>query len=119
MKEDKYRLLLIGDFTYFLNDRYFINSGIILWGLLALCSQLIHNWKYYKNESSSFLKPIEMISGLVSPESIELMNREDINRLLKKSKLVFEFLKILTNLTGFAAGNSGMPLILNSSGHLY
>jgi hypothetical protein len=35
MKEDKYRLLLIRDFAYFLNCRYFINSSIILWGILA------------------------------------------------------------------------------------
>jgi hypothetical protein len=80
MKEDKYRLLLIGDYAYFLNGRYFLNSGIILWGLMALFSQSLHYWKYYKNESPSYLKPFEMISGLVSPKSIELINREDINR---------------------------------------
>ncbi len=48
MKENKYRLLLIGDFAYFLNDRYFMNSCIILWGILALISQSLHYWKYYK-----------------------------------------------------------------------
>jgi hypothetical protein len=60
MKEDKYRLLLIGDFAYFLNSRYFINSSIIFWGILALISQSLHYWKYYKNESTSYLKPFEM-----------------------------------------------------------
>jgi hypothetical protein len=65
MKEDKYRLLLIGDFAYFLKYQYFMNSCIILWCILALISQLLHCWKYYKNESPSYMKPFEMISGLV------------------------------------------------------
>ncbi len=44
--------------------------------------------KCNKNESPSYMKPFEMISGLVSTKS--LMNREDINELLKKSKLIFK-----------------------------
>ncbi len=84
MKEDKYRLLLIGDFAYFLNGRYFINLAAIIWGSLTLSIQSLHYWKCYKNESPSYLKPFDMISGLVSPKSIGLMNREDINHLFKK-----------------------------------
>ncbi len=83
MKEDKYKLLLIGDFTYFIsNDRYFMNSCIILWAILALISQSLHYWKYCKNESPSYLKPFEMICGLVSPKSIGLMDKEDVIQLL-------------------------------------
>jgi hypothetical protein len=93
MKEDKYRLLLIGDFTYFLNGQYFTNSAIILWGSSALCSQLLHYSKYYKNKSPSYLKPFEMICGLVSPKNIGLINREYINQLLNKSELMFEVSK--------------------------
>src|SRR5208282_2774943 len=116
MKEDKYRFLLIGDFPYFLNGRYFINSALILWGLLALCSQLLHYWKYYKNESPSYLKPFEMISGLVSPKSIGLINREHINQLLKKSKLMFKISSFVTlSLSFVVLWLSLIPLILNSS----
>jgi hypothetical protein len=96
MKEDKYILLLIGDFAYFLNGRYFINLVLIIWGSLTLSIQLFHYWKCYKNESPSYLKPFEMISGLVSPKSIGLMNREDVNQLLKNSKLMFGISRILT-----------------------
>ncbi len=120
MKEEKYKLLLIGDFTYFLNDRYFINSAVILWGLLALFSQSLYYWKYYKNESPSFLKPFEMICGLVSSKSIGLINREHINQLLNKSKLIFkvsEFTTIGATFTGFCL--SGIPLIINSSISLF
>jgi hypothetical protein len=120
MNEDKYRLLLIGDFNYFINDRYFINFAIILWRFLAFSSQILHYWKYYKNESPSYLKPLEMISGLVSPKSIGLMNREDINELLKKSKLMFKISKFLTIGMGICAFFlTFIPLIINSSFQLF
>jgi hypothetical protein len=116
MNEDKYKLLLIGDFTYFLNDRYFINLATILWGFLALFPQLLHYWKYYKNESPSYLKPFEMISGLVSPKSIGLINREDINQFLKKSKLIYQLLIVIIFFAySTSFGLSGIPLITNSS----
>ncbi len=87
---------------------------------MALSTQSLHYWKYYKKESPSYLKPFEMICGFISPKSIGLINREDINQLLKRSKLMFEFLKYLINGTSFAAFFlSGMTLIDNSSGRLY
>jgi hypothetical protein len=104
MEDDKYRLLLIGDFAYFLNGRHFMNSAIIIWGILTLFLQTLHYWKYYKNESPSYLNPFEMISGFFSPKSIGLMNREDINQSLKKSELMFEVSKdlmIVSNLFRF------------------
>jgi hypothetical protein len=67
-----------------------MNSCIIIWGILALILQLLHYWKYYKNESPSYVKPFEMICGLVSPKSIGLINIEDVIHLLNKSKLMFE-----------------------------
>jgi hypothetical protein len=120
MKEDKYRLLLIGDFTYFINGRYFLNTSIILIASLLLISQLLHYWKYYKNESPSYLKPFEMISGWVSPKSIGIIDREHINQLLNKSKLMFKFSKFLTFGVSFICFClSGIPLIINSTPYLY
>jgi len=61
-----------------------------------------------------------MISGLVSPKSIGLINREDINQLLKKSKIMFGFSKYLSFSLSFACFFlSGIPLIINSSFELY
>jgi hypothetical protein len=120
IKEDKYKLLLIGDLAYFLNGRYFLNTTIISFSSLALFSQFLHYWKYYKNESPSYLKTFEMISGLVSPKSIGLINREDIKQLLKKSKLMFKVSKFLTFCGSFACFCcSGVPLIINSTPSLY
>ncbi len=120
MKEDKYRILLIGDFAYFLNGGNFLNSSIILSGISALISQFLHYWKYYKKESPTYLKPFEMICGLVSPKSIGLINREDINELLKKSKLMFVVSKFsIIGMSISAIFLSGIPLIINSSLSLY
>jgi hypothetical protein len=120
MKEDKYRLLLIGDFTYFLKDRYFMNTSIVLFSSLALISQLLHYWKYYKNESPSYLKLFQMISGLVSPKSIGIINKEDVNQLLKKSKLMFKVSKFLTfGMSFFCFCVTGILLIINSTPSLY
>jgi hypothetical protein len=77
-----------------------MNSCIIIWGILALILQLLHYWKDYKNESPSYLKPFEMICGLVSPKSFGLINREDVRHLLNKSKQMFEILtKIIIDMS--------------------
>ncbi len=61
-----------------------------------------------------------MICGLVSPKSIGLINREHINQLLNKSKLLYEvlnFATIGTAFTGFCI--SGIALSINSSFSLF
>jgi hypothetical protein len=61
-----------------------------------------------------------MISGLVSPKSIGLINREHINQLLNKSKIMFEFTRNLKKGSSFAYFFlSFIPLIINSSFELY
>jgi hypothetical protein len=61
-----------------------------------------------------------MISGLVSPKSIGLINREHINQLLNKSKLMFKVSKFLTFGASFACfWSSGIPLIINFTPSLY
>ncbi len=61
-----------------------------------------------------------MISGLVSPKSIGLINREDINQLLNKSKLMFKVSKFIKFGTSFGCFCiSVIPLIINSTPTLY
>jgi hypothetical protein len=120
LKGDGIKRLLIGDFAYFVNGGNFLNSSIVLCGISTFISQLLHYWKYYKNESPSYLKPFEMISGLVSPKSIGLIDREDINQLLNKSKLMFKVSKFsIIGMIISAVFLSGIPLIINSSLSLY
>jgi hypothetical protein len=116
IKRDKFIHLLIGDYTHFLNKLYFMNSALIVSGSLSLSLQLLHYWKYYKNESPSYLKPFEMISGLVSPKSIGLINREDINQLLNRSELIFKLSRILSiSLSISTLAFSALLLIPNST----
>ncbi len=119
IKREKFIHLLIGDFIYFVDEQNFLNSCIILWGLLALSSQLLHYWKYYKNESPLYLKPFEMICGLVSPKSIGLINKEDINQLLKRSQLTFKFSRtLIISFTFSGLFFSALILIPNSTIYL-
>jgi hypothetical protein len=50
MKEDKYRLHLIGDLAYFQNERYFMNLIIILW----FYSLYVHNYLNKGLNSNNF-----------------------------------------------------------------
>ncbi len=57
---------------------------------------------------------------MVSPKSIGLINREQINQLLNKSKLMFKVSKFLTFCASFCCFCvSGIPLIINSTPDLY
>jgi hypothetical protein len=77
-------------------------------GCLALISQILHYWKYYKNESPSF--------EMISPKSIGLINREDIIELLKRSRLIFKLSRIVAISLSFSGiGLTALTLILNSS----
>jgi hypothetical protein len=62
-----------------------------------------------------------MISGLVSPKSIGLINREDVNQLLNKSKLMFKVSKFLTfgMSLAFFFCSSGITLIITSIPSFY
>jgi hypothetical protein len=119
MKEYKYKLLLIGDFNYFLNDRYFMNSCIIIWGILALISQLLHYWKYYKKVHHIW-NHLKWFLVWYHQKSIGLINREDVIHLLKKSKLTFEISrKIVISMSFVDFGLSLIWFRINSSFSLY
>ena len=75
--------IYIGDFTYFLGIRGYYNIAGILYGILALNSQLIYYYNYKNDIKPTFLKVFEMMSGLVSPKSIGLTNKEQIYKLVK------------------------------------
>jgi hypothetical protein len=57
-----------------------------------------------------------MISGFVSPKSIGLINREDINQLLNRSKLIFKLSRILSiSFSIVTLAFSALQLIPNST----
>jgi hypothetical protein len=83
--------LLIGDSPYFLNLKIHINLGMIVAIQLEIKSLLSHMYYYYysNGEKPCYMKPFDMMSGLVSPQSIGLTNCGHIRILLNKSRNLF------------------------------
>jgi hypothetical protein len=88
-QENEKPFIIIGDFSYFLGIRIHFNLAYGLYILLALTSQLLHYINYKNDIKPIYLKPFEMMSGLISPQSIGLTNRDEIYKLIKLSKLTF------------------------------
>ncbi len=110
---NKYHLLF-GDWVYFMKARLHLTITQIVYGLIALISQLLNYWYYKNNISPSYLKPFEMMSGLVSPQSIGLSNREGIEKLLKRSRFLFFISGILTKTSIFTGISACFVLFLHS-----
>ena len=90
--EENYKIfVIIGDFIYFLGIRRYGNIGGGLYFVLAMISQIIYYYNYKNDIKPTFLKVFEMMSGLVSPKSIGLTNKEQIYNLVKQTKTLFIF----------------------------
>jgi len=108
--------IIIGDFAHFVKAKYHLNIALILYCFLAFVSQLINYWNHYNDIKPSFLKPFEMMSGLVSPQSIGLTNIKDINELLKRSRILFKTLELYSmTVILIVFSFCGIVLSLNSS----
>jgi hypothetical protein len=88
-EEDERLLIIFGDFAHFLGIRIHLNIACGLYTLLSLTSQLMYYYNYKNGINPKFLKLFEMMSGLVSPKTIGLTNREVIYNLIKFSKSLF------------------------------
>jgi hypothetical protein len=86
-------LIIIGDFAHFFGAKTHLNLIIILSTILALNSQLISYYNYKNGIKQTYLKVFDMMSGLISPKSIGLTNKEHIYKLMKESKILFSFNK--------------------------
>jgi hypothetical protein len=95
MTEDNERIsIIIGDFSHFFGLRIHYNLGSGLVYLLALTSQLIYFYNYMKGIKPTYFKVFEMMSGLVSPKSIGLTNKEEIYKMLKVYKITFKICEL-------------------------
>jgi hypothetical protein len=87
-KDYNYLFIIIGDFSYFLGIRIHFNIACGLYILLAMTSQLIYYYNYKNDIKPNFL---EMMSGLVSPKSTDLTNKEQIYKMLRIYRISFLF----------------------------
>jgi hypothetical protein len=95
-EENPELFILLFDGLYFLNVRIHANICLIFMTILTLISQLLHYINYKKGLKPSYLKPFKMMSGLVSPKSIGLINKVKIYKFLKISKQLFFICDIFT-----------------------
>jgi hypothetical protein len=95
-EENPELFIILFDFSYFLNARIHINISGIFISSLTLVSLLLHYIDYKKNLKPSYLKPFDMMSGLVSPKSIGLTNEVQVYKFLKISKQLFFICDIIT-----------------------
>jgi hypothetical protein len=95
-----------------------MNSYIIIWSILALISQLLHYWKYYKNESPSYLNYLKWFVVWFHQKVLDLS--KEVIHLLIKSKLMFEIsTKIIIDISFVYFCLSLIWFRINSSFSLY
>ena len=97
LNDDNYNnYLYMGDYAFFLDKELsiYLNCVILFVLFFLIVSHLMHFWYYKKDIKPSYLKPFEMMSGLVSPKSIGLTDTDVVYRLIKTSKTLLIILKI-------------------------
>jgi hypothetical protein len=115
-EEDRYAFDLLSDWSYFVNAREVFGLTLIVYALWCIISQLLHYWYYKKDIKPSYLKPFEMMSGLISPQSIGLYNEKDVTKMMKRFKLLIKFLKFnVSIMSSFALLLASVPIISNCS----
>jgi hypothetical protein len=95
--------VLIGDFSYYFNGTIHLNIAAFFITLLNVSTHLIHLYQYVYGIKPSFLKPLEMIAGLVTPQSIGLTDEKKAHEFVKLTRNLFLACDYLTKLV--------MPLV--------
>jgi hypothetical protein len=95
-EENPELFIILFDFFNFVNARIHANVCLIFMLILTIISQILHFISYKKDLKLSYLKPFEMMSGLVSPQSIGLTNEIKIYEFLKLSRYLFFICDVFT-----------------------
>ncbi len=116
-EENNSLMIIIGDFAHFFGTKTHYNAIIILSIILTLIYQLINFYNYKKGINPTYLKVFDMMSGLISPKSIGLTNKEEIYKFIRESKFLFSSCKLNTDsaLPLMAFSLNLFPFIINCS----
>ena len=77
-------VLIFGDFSHILGIGIHLNITIIFAMIFNVSIQLIYYYNYWKGIEPTFLSVFEMMSGLVTPNSIGLSDPQSVRRFIKK-----------------------------------
>jgi hypothetical protein len=92
-EENENLLIITGDFAYILHMRIHANICIILFFLLCLISQLLYFYNFKNDIEPTYFKVFDMMSGLVSPKSIGLTDKQQIYGMVRTTKILFRICK--------------------------
>ena len=89
--------LIVGDVDYFIRSEGVLNALCALSGVTTLGSQLINVYNKSNNIKPTHLRIFEMIAGLVSPQSIGLIDKHLIMKVVSYSQKPFYLAEICIN----------------------
>ena len=77
-------VLIFGDFSHILEFGIQYKITMISTLIFIISNQLIYYYNYWKGIEPTFLSVFEMMSGLVTPNSIGLSDPQSVRRFIKK-----------------------------------
>ena len=88
---------VLGSIGYLIGIRQPVCFNTILTTFFPIYFQLIYYYNHKKGIKPKFLRVFQMMSGLVSPQSLGLSEEQEIRKLLKLTKVSIKFLKVNNN----------------------
>ena len=86
--------IVLGDFAYFINMKYTLNTACILFNTLGTSTMLIYYYNHKNGIRPTFLWVFRMTSGSVTPRSVGLTDGETVLTFIRRTDLLFRFIKI-------------------------
>jgi hypothetical protein len=91
-------MLILCDPGGFYQIKNYINMVIILLNLITLSSQFVYYLNYKKGISATYVRVFQMMSGLVTPNSVGLYDVNETIHLVRNSKKLFYSLQLSSKL---------------------
>ena len=85
---------VFGSFGYLIGIREFAAISYTLLTLLSMSFHLIYYYNYRNGIKPTFLRVFQMMSGLVSPKSLDLTDEQQITKLLNRTKFSLKCARI-------------------------
>ena len=97
--KNEFIVLFFGDFSQIIGIGKHYKIATIIWLIFVISNQCIYYYNYWKGIEPTFLSVFEMMSGLVTPNSIGLSDPQSVYRLVKTSKTLFSITTFVTTRT--------------------
>ena len=81
-------LLALGDYGHFFGLKNINNMFILNIEMIILSLQLVNYYNYKRGIESTFVRVFQMMSGLITPESIGLFDINEVIKLVNKTRIL-------------------------------